>query len=484
MRRFKEKMGSLVLALALLAACGQGTASNTGSQGVEAQTRASAATSPVASASAASASVASPAASIEAVTQAAAASTGDLEALDITTPQRIEFWHIQATIYGEAIKEIVQRFNEQNQGKIEVVEVFQGSYGDLNQKIRAAIQGGGLPDIAMAYENDTVEYMKADIVAPLDQFINSPKHGLTEQQVNDLAPAVLARQRVEQYNGATMSWPHGNSAQGVYYNKDVLQQAGIEKPAATWPEFMEQARQIKQATGLPTLAISGPGGIFRNMNRSQGVETYNADGTSTNLDNPVVVESLTMLKTMVDEGLAITVEDTEQEFTNGRVAMEMGTTARTSTKIDLIGDKFDWGITLTPQGEAQSELVTDLYGGNQVMFKKDDPQRMLAAWTFLRYFAGPEAQAIYAAKTGYFPASLSARETPELQQNYQQYPQKQQAFDEVFPAAKLERPSAASNSINKLINDTTLEVLLGRVSPQDAATRMKTEADRLLGELQ
>lgn len=430
-----------------------------------------------------------PAADSQAAAPASAPATesqpaaGDLESLEITTPQRIEFWHIQATIYGEAITEIVAEFNRQNAGKIEVVEVFQGSYTDLNQKIRAALQGGGLPTVAMAYENDTVEYMRTGVVLPLDPYIESAKWGLSEAELSDIAPAVLARQRVPQYEGATMSWPHGNSAQGVYYNRDILEQAGFEAPARTWPEFMEQARAIKAATGLPSVPLRGPGGVFRNMLRSHGLDIVNPDGTVTSLNTPEAVESLSMLKTMVDEELAIITEESEQEFTNGRTAMEFGTTARTSTKLELIGDTFRWGMALTPQAPGNDQPVTDLYGGNQVLFKQGDPQKELAGWLFMKYFAGPEAQAIYAARTGYFPATLSSQESELLSQNYAENPQKQQAFEAVFPYAKIDTPTAASNAIYDMINNTTLEVLLGRLSPEEGAARMQEEADRLLSEV-
>jgi len=477
----------LLVLLLLLTACGSASGTGTGAAGES--TAAEAVSAPAVNEStAASAAIGGAVASAEAnaavASEASAASTlnCDLESLEISEPQEIEFWHIQATIYGEAIKEIVEQFNTEHAGKIQVTEVFQGSYGDLNQKLRAALQGGGLPVVAMAYENDTLEYMKAGVAQPLDPFIESAKHGLTQEQLSDIAPAVLARQRIPQYEGATMSWPHGNSANSIYYNSTILEQAGFDKPAATWEEFLEQARTIKETTGLPTLPITAPGGMLRNMIRSQGVELYNDGATASNFDNAAAVESLNMMKTMVDEGLAIITEESEQEFTNGRTAMEMGTTARTSTKLELIGDQFPWGVTLTPQGASNPDPVTDLYGGNQVLFKQDDCQRALAGWEFLKYFAGPEAQAIYATRTGYFPASLSASETDLLEQNYAENPQKQQAFDEVFPYARIAYPTAADNAINSMVNNLALEVLLDRQSAEDAVAQMKSEADRLLSE--
>jgi len=411
------------------------------------------------------------------------ASDSSIDSIGLDEPIEITFWHIQATLYGEAVKDIVASFNEDNPYNITVREVFQGDYGALNQKLRAALQGGGLPDVSMAYESDTLEYMKADVVVPLDDYIASEEYGLTDAEIDDISPGVLARQRIPAYEGKTMSWPHGNSSQGMYYNIDILSQAGIDTPAETWEQFLEQGRRLKSTSDVPLLASgSGPGGLLQNIMRSHGVEPLTDDGTTSNYDAPEVVAALELIKQMFDEGIAYTAEDTEQEFTNGRAAIEIGTTARTSSKIELIEDKFQWGITLTPQGTAE-EPITALYGGNQVMFDKDDARRHLASWLFLRYFASSEGQAIYAARTGYFPATLSAKDTELLKENYQQYPQKQQAFEEVFPHARIYQPSAAGNSINQVVSDQTTAVILGRTTPAEAAAEMKREADRLLTEL-
>ena len=421
--------------------------------------------------------------SVGSATGSAVVPASGIDAVTLDQPLEIAFWHIQATLYGEAIKEIVGKFNAENTYKILVKEVFQGDYGALNQKLRAALQGGGLPEVSMAYESDTLEYMKAKVVLPLDDYLASTKYGLTTDQLKDVSPGVLERQRIPAYEGKTMSWIHGNSSQGIYFNKAILKQAGSEAPAKTWDEFLKQARTIKAQAKLPALVVgTAPGGMLTNIMRSNGVTPLADDGKSSTFDKPEATAALELIKRMFDEGLAYTAADTEQEFTNGRTAFEIGTTARTSSKIDLIKDTFPWGIALTPQGKA-AQPITTLYGGNQVLFDKKDAKRQLAGWLFMRYFGGAEAQSIYAARTGYFPGTLSAKDTPLLKENYQKYPQKQQAFDQVFPAARIFLPSAAGNSIDKLVSDKTTEVILGKTSPTDAAAALKREADRQLKEL-
>ncbi|MFW5688333.1 MAG: extracellular solute-binding protein [Spirochaetota bacterium] len=413
------------------------------------------------------------------------ATTTDISEIDLEAigPVEIDFWHIQATIYGEAVSEIVASFNEEYEGLVRVNEVFQGSYSDLNKKIRAAIQGGGLPNVSMAYENDTLEYMKADVIRPLDPFFEHPEYGLTEADFEDIIPGVLARQQIEQYDGATMSWPHGNSSMGIYYNKDILEAAGYDRPATTWAEFEEQAIDIYEKTGIPALAFGvgqyGNQGHLMLWMRTYGEEPISGDASSVNFNNDAAVELLGMMQRLHEAGTMPFVENTEQEFTNGRSAFEISTTARTSTKAELVGDSFEWGITLIPQGDP-SNPSTGLWGGNHVMFNST-PEEDLASWIFMDYFAGTQGQAIYGARTGYFPARYSSQDTEILSTNYAEWPQKGQAFSEVFPAARITTPTAAGNAIGDAVANNVMAFLSeGQFSAEQTAAKIQQEAERAL----
>ncbi|WP_281889809.1 ABC transporter substrate-binding protein [Paenibacillus sp. YYML68] len=400
-------------------------------------------------------------------------------------PVTIDYWHIQATIYGEAIKDIVTEFNKEYEGKIVVKEVFQGTYDDLNKKIRAALQGGGLPAVAMAYESDTLEYMKANKIVALDSFINDPKYGLKEEELKDIMPGVLDRQRISQYEGKTMSWIHGNSSMGMYYNMDLLKQAGFDKPAKTWAEFEKQALAITEKTGVPALVMTNGknGGTFRTWLRTYGVDPIAKDLSKVNFDNPEAVQLATIIKNLVDKKAILLAENTEQEFTNGRAAMEIGTTARTSTKLDLIKDKFKWGMTIIPQGKEGSKPITELYGGNQVIFKST-PEKELAAWVFMKYFGQPKAQSIYAAKTGYFPATISSQDTELLKKNYADNPQKKQAFLEVFPHAQIDVSTAARRPIEDAVSAGLEAIISGKMPVADAMKKAQADATKALKEFQ
>lgn len=409
----------------------------------------------------------------------ASATPAGVDGIELPDGVEVDFWHIQATIYGEAITEMVDEFNATNEWGIVVNESFKGSYQELNQAIRAALAGGGAPDVAMAYENDILEYVASDVVVPLDPYLDSEQYGVTEEEQDDLVDGVLARQRVDAYEGSTLSWPHGNSSMGMYYNADLFREAGITAPPTDWDEFLDQARQMKAETGLAYAALgTGKESVFHNILRSKGVTPYDPEAGTTEYGSTESVEALELLVRLYGEELVYTASDTEQEFTSERAAVELGTTARTSTKIEQIGDRFAWSVARTPQ--ETDEPITQLWGGNHVILASGDPEQELAAWLFMRWFAGTEAQSIYAARTGYSPAVRSALDTELLSANYEENPQKLAAFENVFVNAEILPPTAAGNAINDMVTGVVEEVVLGRLTPQEAAERMDAEATGLL----
>jgi ABC-type glycerol-3-phosphate transport system substrate-binding protein len=74
---------------------------------------------------------------------------------------------------------------------------------------------------------------------------------------------------------------------------------------------------------------------------------------------------------------------------------------------------FEWGITLVPH-ESGAQPVTEMFGSVNTMFK-GSPDQQLAAWMFLKYMAGPDTQAQFAADTGYFPSLRSSDQSAVVQ---------------------------------------------------------------------
>jgi raffinose/stachyose/melibiose transport system substrate-binding protein len=59
-----------------------------------------------------------------------------------------------------------------------------------------------------------------------------------------------------QVDGAQYGLPYNFGLVGLWYNKDLLAQAGIEAPATTWEEFLAQVQTLKDA-GITPISLGG-----------------------------------------------------------------------------------------------------------------------------------------------------------------------------------------------------------------------------------
>src|SRR5579862_306551 len=85
----------------------------------------------------------------------------------------ITLWNTQAGPNGDSLKAMVDQFNASHPN-ITVKDEFAGNYDDEYKKLLAAAKGGGLPELAVAYENVVADLMKAKIIVPLDSYVNGP----------------------------------------------------------------------------------------------------------------------------------------------------------------------------------------------------------------------------------------------------------------------------------------------------------------------
>src|SRR5207249_4468128 len=121
-------------------------------------------------------------------------------------------------------------------------------YDKLYQKTLSAIQAGAAPDIVAAYESQAAEYYEAGALVPFDDYIKSPKYGLTSDQLSDYIPSFLSATKFEQYGGKSLTFPYTKSDLVMFTNMEVLRSIGFDRPAATWDEFIAHCRKAVSLT--------------------------------------------------------------------------------------------------------------------------------------------------------------------------------------------------------------------------------------------
>lgn len=148
---------------------------------------------------------------------------------------------IEDTEEGQAYKESVESFNEAYDGKyfadIEFVP-RNDSGGGYSDKVNASVMAGGLPDVLTVDGPNISAYAANGIIQPLAD--------LTEEEKSEYLPSIIEQGTVDDqlYALGVME-----SSVGLYYNKDILEEAGIEVPEMddpwTWSEFLDILEELK-----------------------------------------------------------------------------------------------------------------------------------------------------------------------------------------------------------------------------------------------
>lgn len=393
-------------------------------------------------------------------------------------PIAIEFWHRNSGDAIAAWEELAAQFNEEYAGQFEVTAIAQGEIADLNQKVRAAAAGGGLPGALMADDYDVTQYAFNDIIVPIEPFLNDPEVGLSAEQQDDFLPSQLNRHELEIYDGHMMAFPQGFSAFTCFWNVDALQAAGFDGPPATWQDFPDHVRAVAEANdGLPGWYIGGAGDRFISSLLTHGVSWLKPSREESNFDAPEALEIMTWWKELSDEGLlAVPADSAKDAFVAGKCAYYMDSSGNTASFQELVTD-FAWDCGLPPQGVNNPTPVTETYGPVNTLPDTDEDSK-LAGWTWLKWLTSPAALSQWVMITNYFPSVQSVAVSPELEEYYANNERAGKLYREVAPKAQILDPHPALTQVRGQITANVVnEVLLDRLSPEEGVRKLKAESD-------
>ncbi len=298
---------------------------------------------------------------------------------------------IEDTEEGQAYKKSVESFNEAYNGRyfadIEFVP-RNDSGGGYSDKINASVMAGGLPDVLTVDGPNVSAYAANGIIQPL-----AP---LTKAEEQEYLPSIIEQGTVgdQLYALGVME-----SSVGFYYNKDIIQEAGIEIPDAdnpwTWSEFLDILAELKplmdEKNGYP-LDMTFPVGetsiyYYAPFVWSGGGELVSEDGLTVDgyFNSQQTAAAMEYFRTIVEKGY-MSEAPIDHLFESGRAAFkfdgawEVNTIYTSYPDIALgvapyiVQDNWDGG-TYTPTGswafaasseteniEAATELVKWMSG--------------------------------------------------------------------------------------------------------------------------
>lgn len=382
-------------------------------------------------------------------------------------------------------------FEEQNAG-ISVNPVFTGSYTDTRNTILTELQGGGAgPDVAVMLSIDLYSFAEEGYIVPAQQFIDAMDMG--DAYIDDFFPALLANGADEA--GNVWSIPFQRSTPILYYNADLLAEAGFDAPPSNNAELVEiaQALTTEDRDGLLVPVAGGfPIWMYQSFAIAYGQNIVGDDPTEVYFNSPEAVAAVEFLRSLgTDLGVGpaggAAWGDTPTAFLAGQAAMIYHTTGNL-TRI-LSGADFEVGVWYLPSGPAGEDGTgygSPTGGGNLYIFDDGSKSQaeLEAIWSWVQFLSSPEIQADWGATTGYIAANATAWETEPLASLAMQYPQYGVARDQLQFAAK-EFSSYATITIQGIINGTLESILTGEAEDAQAAMdAAQAQIDSILAEYQ
>lgn len=400
-----------------------------------------------------------------------------------TEAVKIAFWHsMGGDLGGIAIPQMANDFNA-SQAECFVEPIYQGSYDDALNKLKAGLQSKDTPAVMQLYDIGTRLMVDLKVIRPVQEFIDRDNY-----DVSDLEPNVLAYYTV---NGQQASMPFNTSTPMLYYNKNMFAAAGLdpETPPRTFEEVAEAARKLTQKDASGNVTVSGIsisiyGWFFEQLLAvSGGYYVNNGNGrdalaTEATFNSPEGVAILEWWKGMYDEGIMGNYgrvnADVRTAFYAEQTAMFIDSTAVLRGAMDTVAGKFDIGTAyLMRPNEAAFDNSGTIIGGGSLWIISDRPEEeQNCAWEFIKFQASPEQQAYWHTMSGYFPIRTTAYDVALAQEWRAKYPQFKTAVDQLHLAPNNRVTQGGLIGVfptaRQTIEAAIEETLAGVATPQEA----------------
>lgn len=378
---------------------------------------------------------------------------------------QLNFWHGQSQSQQAALNKLIEQFNSSHPG-IHVTATYQGTYSDLYKKVTAAIAAGNPPDLAIAYQNDVANYIKAGAVIPLDNLMKDPQIGFSSQDLKDIYPSFI--DHYPQFGDQVYSIAFMRSMEVMYYNADMLKAAGFDSPPTNWTEFMNICKAVSKPPTTYCYEMNTDASRFAGWIFSRGGNLINSGGETVAFDSQTGLDTMNFINDMFRNNYAIVIGKAFQDQTDfalGKIAFTFGSTAGLpyyKSAISDAGKVKNWGIA--PDPHTTPNPVVDVYGPSVTIFKTTTAKER-AAFVFLKYLMSTQADSQWVQATSYFPARQSTKAA--LSDFIKANPLYGDALD-WLQYGRTEPNIAAWNPIRGYIADAMTAVANGKASPEGA----------------
>lgn len=373
--------------------------------------------------------------------------------------KEVVIWdYFETDAQKQMMQSLIDEFNA-SQDEYEASHVYV-PFADYEKQLTLGIASGELPDLVILDGCGMASFIQLGLFGDIsDADINWDEYmeGPMESTMLD---------------GKHYGIPFATNCTALFYNKDLFDAAGIDYPDenTTWDEFHEMAKALTKdgVSGFGNAATNTDEGTFQCLQW-----LYTAGGSYTDIEDGV--DAYKLMQEMIEDGswtkecVNWTQSDVNNNFMAGNLAMQQNGPWQIPG-IEANAPDLNYGVTVLPKKDADSEQATSILGGeNMGVVNKDDTS---GAEAFLKYYDQTDVMVDAMKQYGSYPPKTEA-----AKDSYWTDDPIQKAFLTQIDTSIPRGPSAAWPSYSSAIQTGFQEVMTSAKTPEQAAKDTQTAVD-------
>jgi multiple sugar transport system substrate-binding protein len=367
----------------------------------------------------------------------------------------VTLWYYWETVkHQEMLGQEIKKFNESQDNL--TVEAKYVPFADFKKQLSIGASAAELPDIVILDGPDHASYASMGIFADL-----TGKVDVSQYYEGPIASCTL--------EGKLFGVPFGSNCLSLYYNEDMMKEAGQKVPE-TWDELKTTAKALTKGnvSGFAFSSVQNEEGTFNFM-----PWLWSTGNDSLVINNDNGIKALSFVGDLVKEGcmskevINWTQGDVMNQFISGNVAMMINGPWQVPT-IRQQAPNLKWNVAFIPK---DTQYASVLGGENFAIIENENID---ASLKFVKFITSKDEVKSYIDGFGYIAARKDVAETQFTDDPVMK------KFAEQMKYAKPRGPHPSWPEISDAISLAFNQVITESSTPQQAAEEAQSKIDAIV----
>lgn len=317
------------------------------------------------------------------------------------------------------------------------------SYDDIYRDVLINIGTNTTPNVCISYPDNVATYLAGnDIVLSLDDIMNDKDYGFGGKKIK--YESIKKEELIEKFfdegkiNNRYYTLPFMRSTEALYINKDYVEKLGMTIPdIPTWDYIWEVCQKAVDAKKeelienpsadkiLYPLIYKSSDNWFITYAKQKNIP-YTSNNGEVLMFNDKTTEALLDLNEKYNAGLFSTFKKVSYpgnsfnkweclfaiDSTAGATWIGNGATSHDAGNTSE-QEEFETVVKMIPQVDTNNPTMIS-QGPSICLFKKDNPDEVVASWLFAQFLLTNEVQLGYSHTEGYLPVTNKAIDSEEF----------------------------------------------------------------------